>query len=154
MLWSGFVFESATKQGGRLIRSSKGEKMQIYWFVIGILCVWRVTHLLQAEDGPWNIVVFLRRTAGMGFYGKLLDCFYCLSIWVSAPLAFYLGGNLKEQLLLWPSLSAGAIFCERITASRHEIEPAAFLEDKEKNHVMLREPKGKISDDSSTPQRP
>ena len=46
--------------------------MEFYWLVLGILCVWRVTHLLNAEDGPWELVVHLRRLAGPGFWGKLL----------------------------------------------------------------------------------
>jgi hypothetical protein len=50
----------------------------------------------------------LRRVAGNGFWRKLLDCFYCLSVWVAAPLAFLLGKSWCELALLWPSLSAGA----------------------------------------------
>ena len=42
--------------------------MSYYWLVLGSLCVWRVTHLLHAEDGPWDLVVRLRRLAGAGFF--------------------------------------------------------------------------------------
>jgi len=24
-----------------------------YWLIVGILVVWRLSHLLHAEDGPW-----------------------------------------------------------------------------------------------------
>ena len=54
--------------------------MDIYDLVLGTLAVWRITHLLQAEDGPWDVVVRLRRRTGTGFWGQLLDCFYCLSV--------------------------------------------------------------------------
>ena len=54
-----------------------------YWLTLGILAVWRVTHLLQAEDGPWDMVVRFRLWLADGFWGRLLDCFYCLSIWVA-----------------------------------------------------------------------
>ena len=47
-----------------------------YRFSLGTLCVWRITHLLDAEDGPWDVVVRLRRRAAEGFWGQLLDCFY------------------------------------------------------------------------------
>ena len=40
--------------------------MRFYSFLLGILSVWRITHLLQAEDGPWAVVVRLRRRAGTG----------------------------------------------------------------------------------------
>ena len=90
--------------------------MAFYWLVIGILVVWRITHLLAAEDGPWDIVILLRRQAGAGFWGKLLDCFYCLSLWAAAPFALLLGGGWTERLLLWPALSSGAILIERLTS--------------------------------------
>jgi hypothetical protein len=91
--------------------------MRLYWLVLGILCVWRVTHLLNAEDGPWRLVVRLRLRVGNGFWGELLDCFYCLSLWVAAPLAIVLGSGVKERLLLWPALSAAAILLERLTVN-------------------------------------
>jgi len=90
--------------------------MKAYWLVLGVLCVWRVTHLLHAEDGPWDALARLRRAAGRGFWGGLLDCFYCLSLWIAAPLAFVLGAGWEERMLLWPALSAGAILLERATS--------------------------------------
>lgn len=90
--------------------------MDVYRFVLGVLAVWRVTHLLYAEDGPWDVIVRVRRLAGTGFWGRLLDCFYCLSLWMAAPLAVLLGSGWAERLLLWPALSAGAILLERATS--------------------------------------
>jgi len=105
--------------------------MKAYEIILATLCVWRMTHLLQAEDGPWDLVVRLRRAAGGGFAGKLLDCFYCLSLWVSAPFAWGFGETWRERLLLWPALSAVVIFLERLTAPRTVPPPALFFEDKE-----------------------
>jgi hypothetical protein len=105
--------------------------MKAYELALATLCIWRITHLLQAEDGPWDFVVRLRRAAGDGFFGKLLDCFYCLSLWISAPLAWGFGDSWRERLLLWPALSAAAIFLERLTAPRVTPPPALYLEDKE-----------------------
>jgi hypothetical protein len=110
--------------------------MRFYWLILGVLGVWRITHLLQAEDGPYEIVVRLRQKAGHGFWGKLLDCFYCLSLWIALPFAAELGGDAREQLLLWPALSAAAILLERITVPA----AAAYTEDEEEKHGMLREP--------------
>jgi hypothetical protein len=86
---------------------------RIYWLLLGILVVWRITHLIQAEDGPWNVVVRLRARAGTGMAGQLMDCFYCLSLWIALPFAFLLGATWLEHLLLWPALSAGAVLLER-----------------------------------------
>ncbi len=89
--------------------------MRFYWLIVAILATWRMTHFLQAEDGPWEIVVRVRRRVGDGFWGSLMDCFYCLSLWVAAPFALGLGENWWDRLLLWLALSAGAILLERAT---------------------------------------
>jgi hypothetical protein len=103
--------------------------MKFYRLILALLAVWRITHLLQAEDGPWDVIVRLRRIAGNSFWGKLLDCFYCLSLWVAAPLAFLLSRGWWERALLWPSLSAGACLLEQATNSNLRVLPAPFTED-------------------------
>ena len=87
--------------------------MKVYRFILGLLTVWRITHLFQAEDGPWDLSIHLRRAVGNGFWGKLLDCFYCLSLWVSLPVAWVIGQTIVERTLLWLAFSAGAILLER-----------------------------------------
>ncbi len=101
--------------------------MRFYWLVIGILGVWRITHLCVAEDGPWDCMVRLRGAVRPGFWRKLLNCFYCLSLWVAAPFAAWLGEDWVERLLLWPALSAGAILLDRATGT----EPAVYREEPE-----------------------
>ena len=103
--------------------------MQPYWLAVGILCCWRTTHLLQAEDGPWEIVARLRRRAGNGFLGKVLDCFYCLSLWVALPVALGLGDGWSHFILLWPAVSGGAILLERATAPPANIAPPVYYEE-------------------------
>jgi hypothetical protein len=116
--------------------------MRFYDLFLGTLFVWRITHLLNAEDGPWDLVVRLRLMAGRGFWGQLLDCFYCLSIWIAAPLALILGKKPGERVLLWPALSAGAILLERVTERGHGEPPPLFFEDREVENVMLRKREG------------
>jgi hypothetical protein len=87
--------------------------MRFYWLALGVLAVWRITHLLQAEDGPWNLFVRFRGLFGQGGFGALLDCFYCLSLWIAIPFAVWIGESWKERILLWPALSAAAILLER-----------------------------------------
>src|ERR1041385_2935020 len=91
--------------------------MSFYWLALGTLSVWRITHLLQAEDGPWNLMVRLRHLVGNGFWGALLDCFACTSVWVAAPVGVWLGKSWAERLLLWLSFSAGAMLLERKSSS-------------------------------------
>lgn len=98
---------------------------RFYWFTLGVLGVWRVTHLLNAEDGPGQIFVKLRRLIGSGFWGSLFDCFYCLSVWIAAAFACAIGDSWSERLLLWPALSGAAILLERATGPG----PAVYFED-------------------------
>jgi hypothetical protein len=95
----------------------------IYWLVVGALTTWRATHLLHAEDGPWNLVVRLRAAAGSGLLGEMMDCFYCLSLWFALPIALLIGTGWLERLLLWPALSAAAILLERAIPDVWTIAP-------------------------------
>jgi len=108
------------------------------WLALGVLCVWRLTHLLVVEDGPWRAVARLRSIAGGGFWGRLLDCFYCLSLWVSFPLALLIGTTWPERVALWPSLSAGAILLERATTRSVDAPPAVYVEEEDDKDGMLR----------------
>lgn len=90
--------------------------------VTAVLAVWRVTHLFWGEDGPWDLLVRLRRLAGNTVVGSALDCFYCLSLWIAAPMAWLMGHGWQERVLLWLAFSAGAILLERISAEQTESE--------------------------------
>ena len=82
---------------------------------IGVLAVWRATHFLAVEDGPWRIAARIRRRAGTGFWGSLVACFYCVSVWIAAPVAALIAHGWIEGLLLVPALSGGAILLQRAT---------------------------------------
>jgi hypothetical protein len=127
--------------------------MRFYWLILGILGVWRITHLLHAEDGPWNLLVRFRRLLGSNFLGQLLDCFYCLSLWIAAPFAWILGQGWGESLLLWPALSGAAGLLQRATMSPDSSPPAMYLEDKEPTDVLRQESDSCLSDKSGLPRR-
>lgn len=112
--------------------------MRFYWLMIGTLSVWRVTHLFAAEDGPWQLIARLRRRAGEGFFAVLLDCFYCLSLWIAIPAAWWIGETWEERTFLWLSFSGGAILLERATVRNHAVPPAVYHEALEDEDGMLR----------------
>jgi type VI protein secretion system component VasK len=98
--------------------------------LLAALATWRVTHLLNAEDGPFDLFVRLRRWAGKGFFAELLDCFYCLSIWVAVPFAAWLGNTWGERLLLWLALSSAAILIQVLVLwAQARTPPAARYEE-------------------------
>src|ERR1700761_6104141 len=91
--------------------------MRFYWLIIYTLGVWRLTHLLSVENGPWDLMLRLRASLGRGFWASLLDCFYCLSLWIAVPFALLAGDTWRNELFLWLALSAGAILLERVTSN-------------------------------------
>ena len=107
-------------------------------FVAAVLATWRITHLLVSEDGPFDIVVRLRRLAGNRFFGRLMDCFYCLSFWVAAPLAFLVARRPLDVLLAWLALSGAACLLEGLHREPVVIQPLAQKEEGETNRGMLR----------------
>ncbi len=116
--------------------------MNFYSFLLAALAVWRITHLLHTEDGPWEVLERMRRRLGRGMLRSLFDCFYCLSLWVALAFVFAFGENWQIRLLLWPALSAAAILLDRITNRELPANSTqafvAYYEDKEKPNDVLR----------------
>jgi hypothetical protein len=83
--------------------------------LVAVLATWRVSHLVVAEDGPWDVVVRLRRRAGAGMLGRLMDCFYCTSLWIAAPMALTVAQEPTAWLVAWLGVSGGACLIERAT---------------------------------------
>ena len=82
-------------------------------FLLAALATWRLTHLLAEEDGPGDLIVKIREGLGDSFFGRLMDCFYCLSLWIAALVAVLLVKQWLEWPLLWLALSGAACLLER-----------------------------------------
>jgi hypothetical protein len=102
---------------------------QIEDILAAVLVLWRVTHLLHAEGGPFGIFTGLRRVAGQGFFGQVLDCFYCLSLWLAIPLALLTGQGWTQRLMLWLALSGAACLLEKATT--RPVFPGIYEDPKE-----------------------
>lgn len=48
-----------------------------------MLATWRISYMLTTEDCPFKACVWIRKRLNIG---GVLDCIYCLSVWVSAFL--------------------------------------------------------------------
>jgi hypothetical protein len=106
------------------------EVLQLTWhFALAVLATWRVTHLLAAEDGPGDIVVRFRALLGQSFAGRLMDCFYCLSIWIAAPAALFVTRHWLDWIMVWLAVSGAACQIERLGQ-----QPAAIQSDGQISH--------------------
>jgi Protein of unknown function (DUF1360) len=101
-------------------------------FLLAVLATWRIAHLLASEDGPWDLVVRLRVRLGGNFAGRLMDCFYCLSVWVAAPLAFFVCRRPLDLAVTWLALSGAACLLERIGQQPISIQPMTASEETER----------------------
>jgi hypothetical protein len=64
---------------------------------VGMLAVWRLAHLLAEEDGPWDVIVWVRERLGSGMLGRMMDCFNCVSVWIAIPFAIWAGATWLER---------------------------------------------------------
>ena len=85
----------------------------MFRFAVAVLATWRVAHLLAREDGPGDVLVSLRRRVPGGF-GRMLDCVYCLSLWISAPIALWVTRDPLDWLVSTLAISGGACLLERV----------------------------------------
>jgi predicted acyltransferase len=111
--------------------------MEAPWFgfVLGVFASWRLAHLLACEDGPWDLLARLRAAVGNGVLGRLMDCFYCVSLWVAAPFGLLLGRSAQECVLAWLALSGAACLLERMGRDPLVIQP---LPNEGEHHELLR----------------
>lgn len=56
------------------------------------LAGWRLAYMLVVEDGPWDVFLRTRERFAVdpgeitGFWGLLLACIYCTSVWTSTAM--------------------------------------------------------------------
>ena len=124
------------------------ESMQIVWwarFAISTLACWRVAELLANEDGPGDIVARLRERLGPGTLGRLMDCFQCVSVWVAAPLAFYVAGLSRDWPAVWLAISGAACILHRILPDKGATARLEFENTEgEPDNELLRGKTGKL----------
>jgi hypothetical protein len=93
------------------------------WFrlILAALAVWRLTHLLASEDGPWDLILKIRRSLGGSIWGKMMDCFNCLSLWIAIPFAFFVVSPTPDRFVAWLALSGAACLANHLVR-----EPVVF----------------------------
>jgi uncharacterized protein DUF1360 len=99
----------------RVTRRKEEMSDSSFWtkFVLAALATWRITHAFSKEDGPADVMVRVRIALGNGLAGSLMDCFYCASVWVAAPMAWFVARDRLEFALTWLALSAAACLLDR-----------------------------------------
>jgi hypothetical protein len=84
-------------------------------FVLCALATWRLTHLVVEEDGPFDLIVRVRAWLGDSQGGRAMDCFYCSSLWLAAPLALLVSSDAEDWAVSWLALSGAACLLQQMT---------------------------------------
>ena len=90
-------------------KTASGAKVMI--FILTCLAVWRICHFVAKEDGPFHFMFDIRYELQGCWFGELISCVDCLSIYFAAILALAFTGYYTLYLL---SISAIVMFLEMI----------------------------------------
>lgn len=97
-------------------------------FLVLVLATWRLSRLLAMEDGPFDLIFKLRKFVGDGFWGKLMDCPFCSSIWISFILCLLVINSFSGLILYGLAGSGGACL---LILLENKINPIELNEKKE-----------------------
>jgi hypothetical protein len=93
------------------------EPYELVWLLLTVLAVWRLTALIAYEDGPFGLLVMLRRGLVRIGLGRLVGCFYCLSIWTSCAAILVFPFSRATPLVVLGVAGAVAIIERALSGS-------------------------------------
>lgn len=90
-------------------------QLDVLRFVIAILAVYRVSHMVALEDGPWDAFTELRERIGQRtWFGRGFHCVLCISWWLALPAAIAIVPREPAfWLLLWPAVAGGVLLLHK-----------------------------------------
>ncbi|MGP8252064.1 MAG: DUF1360 domain-containing protein [Terracidiphilus sp.] len=97
---------------------------------------------MASEDGPADIIVRFRALLGQSIVGKLMDCFYCLSLWIAAPAALFVTRRPLDWLMTWLALSGAACLLDRLVKNPDAISMTTQPTEGELRNVLRIETHG------------
>jgi hypothetical protein len=130
-----------------------------FHFLLAALAVWRLSHLLVFENGPGLIFERMRQAGAETWVGRLLDCFYCTSLWIAAPMAALISGDWLWGVITWLALSGFASLALQMMDKRRELvgvggdaapQPAA---EPEPEPAVAQQPPAEAGASATSPMR-
>lgn len=80
---------------------------------LSALAAWRVTALIAYESGPFRVLDRLRRLLVTLRLARLVGCFHCLALWVSAAVVLAVYEVTLWSVLLWLAVAGAVSIVER-----------------------------------------
>jgi hypothetical protein len=93
---------------------------------VAALAVWKVCQILAYEDGPWDLVIRLRKSLYRerdrlknrerisGQVLLMISCVSCSSFWVSIPAAFWVTSIWQDRIVSWLCVAALATVIDHL----------------------------------------
>ena len=89
--------------------------VNIPFFILSALAVWRISHLLSYEEGPFDVILRFRALLkNIHSAAKLMECMFCNSLWIAIPFALLLASKIEHVLIVILALSAVTILIQRL----------------------------------------
>jgi hypothetical protein len=92
--------------------------------VVAVLAVWKVCQVLAYEDGPWDLMIWLRRHLHPGqgrdplkirsMLSQGLNCVACSSVWIAWLPAWWIASGWKEWAVLWLAIAGAATILDHL----------------------------------------
>lgn len=88
-------------------------------FVVALLGVYRLSHMIAMEDGPFDMFATMRDAIGQASWvGRGLHCPLCISFWLSLSMLGWLSFvgliGAPYHLLVWLGLAGGCLVLHRL----------------------------------------
>lgn len=84
------------------------------WLLLSSLTVWRVAVFICYEEGPFDLMVRLRRLLVRGGLGRLAGCFHCTAFWISLVTVGAVYRPDVKSFFLVLAIAGGASMSERL----------------------------------------
>lgn len=90
----------------------------LFKFILACLATWRICSLISGEEGPWNIFRRIRAyvTLKSPSLGEGAHCLWCVSLWISPFVAFWISTDIPAWVVSTFALSGGAILVDAIVS--------------------------------------
>jgi hypothetical protein len=85
----------------------------LLWLVLCWLIAWRVTAMVRYEAGPFDVFSFLR--LGLARIGaqRLVTCFHCTAVWISAAVVLIVFEWHARSVFLIVAVASAVSITER-----------------------------------------
>ncbi len=85
----------------------------LVWLLLSWLAAWRVTTMIRYEAGPFDLFAWLRVALVRVKLQRLVSCFHCTGVWVSAGVVLIVFGCHWMSIVIVLAVAGAVSITER-----------------------------------------